>query len=80
MPRRLNKYEYFGNGILYLNIGLTSDDSRHGIWNDRPKLHLVGVFGKIQVFDDCRQLGLLDRVLTTWKELTYKESKGVQSG
>ena len=33
---------------------LTGDDGCDGVWNDRPKLHFIGIFGKVQVFDDRR--------------------------
>lgn len=39
---------------LGLTIMLTCEHSCDSIWNDRPKLHFVGIFGKVQVFDDCR--------------------------
>jgi len=31
---------------------LTRQDSSHSIWNNRPQLDFIGVFGKVQAFDD----------------------------
>lgn len=33
---------------------LTGDDSCYGVGDDRPKLDLVGIFGKVEVLDDGR--------------------------
>lgn len=33
---------------------LTCDDGCDSVWNHRPKLNFVGIFGKVEVLNDSR--------------------------
>ena len=61
----------------------TSNNGRNCIWNHRPQLDLIGIFGKPKVLNNGWQLGKMSQSLGPALEsmnVTYKKTKRIKTG